>query len=155
MRGGWRPYCGKKAWKTTLEGCPSVNIRTLTAISRLSQASLVLNWGNTHQAIGLTHSDCYFGGCRPWFVCPITGRRCAVLYRVHGQWCCRQAFASAYRSQSHQPVERAWTRHRKVTAKLRHNMRRPKGMHTSTHGRLLKQWLTTRMQINNAICAMA
>lgn len=30
--------------------------------------------------VELDYTDCFLGGSRPWFVCPLCGRRCAILY---------------------------------------------------------------------------
>ena len=39
----------------------------------------------------------YHGGTRRWFVCPVTGARCPILYLVEGQWVSRRAFRGADR----------------------------------------------------------
>ena len=41
----------------------------------------------------------YLGGTRRWFVCPVTGARCRILYLVGGRWISRRAFRGAYPSQ--------------------------------------------------------
>ena len=45
------------------------------------------------------HHAPYLGGTRRWFVCPVTGARCRILYLVEGQWISRRAFRGAYPSQ--------------------------------------------------------
>ena len=39
----------------------------------------------------------YLGGTRRWFVCPVTGARCRILYLVEGRWVSRRAFRGADR----------------------------------------------------------
>ena len=39
------------------------------------------------------------GGTLRWFVCPVTGARCRILYLVKGRWISRRAFRRAYPSQ--------------------------------------------------------
>ena len=38
------------------------------------------------------------GGARDWFGCPGCGARCAVLYALHGRFCCRCCHKLAYAS---------------------------------------------------------
>ena len=50
---------------------------------------------------------------------------------------CRHCQGIAYASQSDDVLGRAWRRQRKVEARLGENEQRPKGMHQTTHERLL------------------
>jgi hypothetical protein len=51
-------------------------------------------------SIPLVSTACHYGGARWWFLCPCTGRRCAVLYlQVNGHFACRQAIGLIYPDQ--------------------------------------------------------
>ena len=38
----------------------------------------------------------YLGGTPRWFVCPVAGARCRIVYLVQGRWISRRAFRGAY-----------------------------------------------------------
>jgi len=89
------------------------------------------------QNIPLRYTACTYGGTRPWFICPVRGERVAVLYLRAGRFACRQCQRVAYASQSADAIDRVWRRQHKAENKLGENWRRPKGMHQTTHRRLL------------------
>ncbi len=89
------------------------------------------------QTVRMEHTACSYGGTRPWFLCPIRGERVAVLYLRAGRFACRHCQGLAYASQSGDAIDGAWRRQRKAEAKLDANRLRPKGMHQTTHTRLL------------------
>lgn len=88
-------------------------------------------------AVRLETTPCNYGGTRPWFVCPVRGERVAVLFLRAGRFACRHCQRIAYASQSEDMIGRIWRKQGKVEAKLGENWRRPKGMHETTHERLL------------------
>ena len=61
----------------------------------------------------------------------------AVLYLRTNGFACRCCQRVAYASQSGDDLDRGWRRQRKAEAKLGENWQRPKGMHDTTHRRLL------------------
>jgi len=89
------------------------------------------------QTVLLERTSCTYGGTRPWFVCPIRGERVAVLYLRGGRFACRQCQRLSYLSQSGDAIDRSWRRQQKVEARLAEHWSRPKGMHRSTHQRLV------------------
>ena len=89
------------------------------------------------QTVRLSHSACNYGGARPWFICPIRGERVAVLYLRAGRFACRHCQRIAYASQSGDAIDRTWGKQAKAEAKLGEHWRRTKGMHKTTHERLL------------------
>jgi hypothetical protein len=89
------------------------------------------------QVVWLGRSACNYGGVRPWFNCPIRGERVAVLYLRAGRFACRHCQRIAYSSQSGDVLDRTWRKQAKAEAKLGQNWERPKGMHGTTHERLL------------------
>jgi hypothetical protein len=68
---------------------------------------------NQHVAIEMVPSA--FGGHRCYFVCPITGQRCEVIYYAGGRFASRGAQRLSYAVQGMDDVSRA----RRKTAKLR------------------------------------
>ena len=87
-------------------------------------------------------TNCYFGGSRPWFICPRgrCGRRAAILYWSSG-FACRRCLGLAYESQNEQPLERICRRVAKYSAKLVTleglPNQKPARMHARTYLRLL------------------
>lgn len=85
------------------------------------------------------------------------GERVAVLYLRAGRFACRHGQRLAYAIQSDDAIGRSWRRQQKVKAMLRANWKRPKGMHRTTHERLMsiiwdcEEWrdlaLTERLQV--------
>lgn len=63
-------------------------------------------------SIGLVSTPQPFGGRRWFFVCPVTGRRVAKLFKPPGgdRFASRQAWRLAYRSQRETPFDRACSR---------------------------------------------
>ena len=89
------------------------------------------------QTVRLGKSSCNYGGARQWFICPVRGERVAVLYLRAGRFACRHCQRIAYASQSQDLLGRMWRKQAKVEAKLGEDWERPKGMHKTTHERLL------------------
>lgn len=59
-----------------------------------------------------------FGGFRYYFVCPMTGRRCELLYLVDGVFASRQAHAVTYSSQTQDKLSRARQKVRKLQRQI-------------------------------------
>lgn len=99
-----------------------------------------------------------FGGRRWWFVCPVTGARCAKLYLIGGatRFASRRAYHRiAYRSQRATPFdracERAWNLRRKLGAYqggLGDEIEKPKWMRQRTFERKLARVRDAEMQAN-------
>ena len=89
------------------------------------------------ETIAVTETACNYGGVRRWFICPIRGERVAVLFLRAGRFACRHCQRVAYSSQSDDAGGRTWRKQSKVERRLGANWARPRGMHTSTHERLL------------------
>lgn len=69
-------------------------------------------FGRFHHAgcpVNITSTTCHFGGVRYWFVCPMCGRRCAVLYPTK----CRKCVGARY------SVERESVANRRITRAIR------------------------------------
>jgi len=46
-------------------------------------------WKDITEPITLEHTPCYFGGSRPWFLCPNCNKRVAILYGRQELFLCR------------------------------------------------------------------
>lgn len=94
---------------------------------------------NQHVAIEMVPSP--FGGHRCYFVCPITGRRCEVIYYTGGRFGSREAQRLSYAVQGMDEVSRA----RRKTTKLRSRLcgsggqPRPRGRNRIDTVRQLRQ----------------
>ena len=99
--------------------------------------------------IGLTWTKAGFGGRRRWFSCPVSRRRCAVLYLPRGarQFGSAKGYGLAYSVTRMEEQDRLWHRMEKIAGRLGDRdpdpeipPRRPKWMHTATYDRLLESW---------------
>jgi len=70
-------------------------------------------------------------------VCPILDERVAVLYLRARRFACQHCQRIAYGSQSDDALGRTWLKQQRIEAKLGDGWQRPKGMHRSTHARLM------------------
>ncbi len=90
-------------------------------------------------SIAIARTACFYGGNRPWFLCPKCGRRCGVLYfsgRGAGLYECRDCVKVTYASQCEDSLGRTWIKQSKIEARLVDGWHRPKGMHRKTYERL-------------------
>ena len=105
------------------------------------------------QSVRLESTPCTYGGTRTWFVCPIRGERVAVLFLRAGRFACRHCQRLAYASQSGDALDRTWLKQRKAEAKLGEHWQRPKGMHQTTHTRLMSIILDCEERRDAALAA--
>lgn len=136
-RGTLRPgYSGTWSWTSSAtgesSGSISYSIEPGAAVLRYS-----LNGEPRTQRVPLLSTRCHYGGARPWFACPHCAKRVAVLYLRRGGFYCRACARVAYYSQSEDVCGRLWRIQQKAEAKLGPNWTRPKGMHATTHDRLM------------------
>lgn len=89
------------------------------------------------QHVPILKTGCNYGGWRYWFGCPSCGKRVAVLYLRNRGFACRKCNRIAYASQSEDALGRTWRKQSKIEWRLGEHWQRPKGMHQSTHERLL------------------
>lgn len=130
-------------WTWTSGDSSSINITT-------RDNALVLNyrsrnygeeWLDQEQYIILVHTECNYGGTRPWFICPQCSRRVGVLYS-RGLFLCRHCSRVAYSSKSENLPDRMLRKANKIRDRLgadygvQNPLRRPKGMHWNTFWRL-------------------
>jgi hypothetical protein len=83
------------------------------------------------QCIAIEAIDCHFGGHRFYFLCPLEGHRCEVLYFVNGTFASRKAHRLSYTVQRMGELSRVRHRRRKLDDRLdgRGLLPRPRGRH--------------------------
>lgn len=106
------------------------------------------------QHIRIAHTECNFGGTRPWWRCPFCSDRVAKLYAVPGEprFACRECHDFGYTSsRASGNVERTLRmRYNRIRKKLGAEPAhpetfgagipdRPKGMHEDTYNQLLEE----------------
>ena len=119
-------------WGIGDPSAPSVRLRIdLSDIERGGILSIIGDMpnGSIKQQIAIKGSPSRFGGWRCYFICPITSRRCEILYYSGGRFASRKAQRLSYATQNMSDLSRA---HLKA-AKLRHRLKgstslpRPRG----------------------------
>ncbi len=123
-------------WKTTPSGEISASARITVAPSSIG-VNHAVGFEPSSQRISLLRTNCNFGGTRVWFACPRCGGRYAVLYAPDGRFACRHCQRIAYQSQSEDLNARLYRKENKIRERLGPTLARRKGMHSSTHKRLL------------------
>lgn len=97
-------------------------------------------------AVHLSWTDCHYGGKRPWFICPVCGRRVAILYGG-AQFVCRHCRELAYPVQRETDTDRIIRRADAIRKRLGWGAGilnptgwKPKGMHWRTFWRLRSEY---------------
>lgn len=110
--------------------------------------------GPRNQRVELESTPCHFGGVRWWWVCPMSGRRCAKLYLPNGGNLFagrgRGAYQMAYASQNAGAMANSHCRIARLHRRLGHEYTslpdyppdRPKWMRHRTYDRLVAEWET-------------
>lgn len=136
-------------WSRNGEFVASINIRTGTDRVTLDywRRDRGGEWTALSYPVGLTWTNCNFGGQRAWWLCPVVGcgRRVAILFGGT-IYACRHCHQLAYRTQREQPHDRACTKANMLRQRLGWepgmlNGRggKPQGMHWATFDRLEAQ----------------
>ena len=121
--------------------------------------------GEIEQRISLTAQPRHFGG-RQWYLqCPVTQKKCSVLWLppCESRFCSRQAWGKqvAYSTQFESKFDRAITAREKIKDRLIGNLDRrewelppkPKGMRWHTYERLAEKYLFNQRVIDRCIAA--
>ncbi len=105
------------------------------------RAVTIRDW-QSETPVRLTYTTPYFGGYRPWFLCPTCSRRCQLLYRRMGELACRICHDLVYRSQLEGREDRLRRRAQDIRFRLGGSTNllapfpdRPKGMRRRTYAR--------------------
>ena len=113
---------------------------------RETSIHLVHSFGgdSVRYCVPITRTRCYFGGSRPWFLCPGSqcGRRCAVLYRAGRYFLCRRCGGLAYQTQQEREAGRMALKAGRIWRRLGcgfggEGLERPRGQHLRTFYRRL------------------
>jgi hypothetical protein len=143
------------------------SIKLIAEADRLSLSYTVQVWGgrweDVAETIPIVHLPCRFGGSRPFFICPgpgdgtDCGRRLAKLHLSRRYFLCRHCNALAYASQNETTWQRALRRANKLKQRLGIDVGigdpfpdKPKGMWSSTYGRLLDEILQAEILVYEA-----
>lgn len=107
------------------------------------------DWVSVEEPIGVTWTQCHFGGERPWFVCPAIrngvpcGRRVAKLHGAGRYFACRQCHGLTYRSCNLSEDDRIFRKLENIRVRLGGEAffddpfpPKPKGMHWSTYRKI-------------------
>ncbi len=134
----------------TCEEYPAVDVRNIVSGRPLGPGvwvdvageGLLIYHDGAETWVELTYSDQYLGGRRSWFLCPQCDRRCAILYRRHGDLACRECHDLAYESQRLSRSDRLTLRAQRIRHRLGGSgnlskpfPERPRGMHRRTYAR--------------------
>ena len=139
-------------WQWTRDGEKVASISMRAETGRLILSYRVRpatgEWEDVEEPIQLAHTDCPFGGTRPWFRCPAgrngkwCGRRVGKLFLGQRYFVCRHCLQLTYACQSEEPMHRHNRRANKMRMALGGEpgtellpQSKPKGMHWRTYWR--------------------
>jgi hypothetical protein len=97
------------------------------------------------RVIPVVWQACYYGGHRPYFLCPWCSKNRTNLFLIHGYFICRQCGDMCYGSQLEHRADRQQRRAIKLRRRLgagpgvRDFIDRPRGMHRTRFYRMLDQ----------------
>lgn len=165
-KGGFRLRAGRPGWRVPGEHCRRIDVRHWRRTGTLRdgyRGSWIWRVGDEPagsigyavdadhvtldyiadgapivERVPLDRTPCRFGGSRAWFRCPRCGERVALLYMRGTRFACRHCQRVSYASQSEDAVGRTWRKQAQAEAHLGEGWARPKGMHRSTHARLMR-----------------
>lgn len=173
-QGGWRANAGRPTQRKKTTDCRRIDVRHFQQVGALRSHYVgpwfwcdaetleidfkvnMWSWGDQvwlqyqwqgkqiEETIQLERTDCFFGGSRPWFLCPGCEHRAAILYLHRGKFRCRKCHDLRYVCQSEDAIDRTWRAQAKVEARLGSRGRRPKGMHETTHERMAEKVTKTQ-----------
>jgi hypothetical protein len=134
-------------------GAVTASAITTTKIEAECRGSFTIRlMGRFEQRLELTAQPRHFGGLQWYFVCPVTGSKCSVVWLPPGadRFCSRQAWGKqvAYSTQFESPFDRAITAREKVKSRLIGNLNRrewelppkPKWMRWDTYECLVEKY---------------
>lgn len=124
--------CDTVCWSISGLRAPSVRLRIdLSDVERGGTMTITgaVTDGTIKQNIAIVGVPSSLGGWRCYFVCPVTGRRCEVLYYARGRFASREAQRLSYAVQGMNDLSRARHKAAKLRSRLRGsgNIPRPRG----------------------------
>ncbi len=110
--------CDTVRW--TIDGLSAFSVRLRADLSDIDRGGVMAITGNMPsgaiaQRIAIDAVPSAFGGWRCYFICPVTARRCEVLYYARGRFASRDAQQLTYATQNMTDLSRT----RRKAAKLR------------------------------------
>ena len=101
----------------------------------------------------ISHTNCHFGGLRPWLICKWCCRRCAIVYGVSGDgyFGCRRCLKLGYSSEVEDLMGRLWRKKRKLEAKFDDSEAKPKWMRMRTYERIWSK-INAIEERNDEVC---
>jgi hypothetical protein len=134
---------GEHLMTVTVEARPDLGYLRLRHPSRASGHVEPMDY-----SVDLTWTVLGFGGRRWWFSCPVSGRRCAVLYLPRGArgFGSARGYGLAHATTRMPEHDRLWHKMARIARRLGDEPdpeippRKPRWMRAATHGRLLRAW---------------
>jgi hypothetical protein len=114
--------------------------------------------GTIKQTISIVGVQSTLGGWRCYFICPVTARRCEVLYYAGGRFASREAQRLSYAVQGMADLSRARHKAAKLRTRLRGsgNLPRPRGPNRiDTVGRLRDAEFEAKTLYLDRLCDLA
>lgn len=129
------------SWHWTTNHGDHVGSATIQVSGDMLSLSYAISGRYIENILRVTTTPCHFGGERLWFACPQCDERCARIFlnRRSGKYACRKCVGIAYYSQSEDAMGRAWRKQNKLEKKLDKYWMKPKGMHQTTHTKLVNK----------------
>ena len=124
--------CDTVRWSIDGLSAPSARLRVdLSDIERGGTMAIAGNMpdGAIKQCVAIVGVLSSLGGWRCYFICPVTARRCEVLYYARGRFASREAQKLSYAVQGMNDLSRARYNAAKLHSRLcgSHNAPRPRG----------------------------
>jgi len=117
--------------------CVSVkgfNLNPDTCFVTIEQAMVNIDW------------EKYLMGVRPWFLCPVCGRRCKFLFYHNSAWSCRICQKLVYRSQWISKWQKLVEKERGLFEEVKNG--KPKWKHWQNHNLLLRKFKAINQILN-------
>ncbi len=134
------------------------NVQREAELSVSDDGSVIVCFGDHQLNVGLTTTECHFGGYRYWWLCPLCERRCGVVYWEESGLVCQQWVGLAYKSENESDIERLRRKIRKVGRKIgapdnliEAPTVKPKYMRARTYVQLLQKYENLKVRLYSSI----
>lgn len=120
--------CDTVRWSSGAVSAPSARLRVdLSDIERGGTMTIAANVTDfVTQRIAIDAVPSAFGGWRCYFLCPVTARRCEVLYYAEGRFASREAQRLTYATQNMTDLSRLRRKAAKLRSRLCGSGRQPR-----------------------------
>jgi hypothetical protein len=157
---GHEPKIISTQWTSNWHGVIASALITIRTEAEDRGSLRIVVIGKLDQRINLIAQPRHFGGRQWYFLCPVSGKKCSVVWLPPGarRFCSRQAWGKqvAYSTQFESSFDRAITAREKVKDRLIGNLKRdewelppkPKWMRWYTYERLAEKYLMQERKIN-------